>query len=249
MSFTATTVRHRPRFVAWSFSKLKNWRDCPRRHAEVDLAKRWQGDGNNEHIEFGNAVHEALEHRVFRGTPIPSVLQASLEMDMEGAVQKILQGAPTAAAWAERTGGTLLPEQQLALTKDFQPCEWMDRTKNVWLRAKIDVTKILGPGAVLYDWKTGKVSDRESDQLVISAAMIFAHYPEVQQIRTMYVWLKPDATTSLTVKREQMPEFWAKILPEVARYTKDVQDQKFLPRPTGLCGWCPVKSCEHNPKD
>lgn len=249
MTFQATTTRHRPRFVSWSFSKLKNWRDCGRRHAEVDLAKRWQGEGGNEHIEYGNAVHDALEKRVFHGTSIPKHLQGALRMDLEGAAAKVLQGAGTAAEWSAKNGGILLPEQQLGMTQDFQPCEWMDRTKNVWLRAKIDVTKILGPGAVLYDWKTGKVSDRESDQLLISAAMIFAHYPQVQQIRTMYVWLKEDATTSLTVKREQLPEFWSGILPDVAKYTKDVQNQTFLPRPSGLCGWCPVKSCEHNPKE
>lgn len=249
MAFTATTTRHRPRYVAWSYSKLANWRNCPRQHGEVDLAKKWGQDGENEHIQFGNAVHEAMEHRLFRGTPIPAHLQSTLQMDLEKAAGKVLQGDANAEAWMKRTGGLLLPEQQLAMTDDFQPAEWMDRTKMVWLRAKIDVTKILGPAALLYDWKTGKVNDRESDQLVISAAMIFAKYPQVQKIRTCYVWLKPDATTTLDVTRDQMPEFWTKILPEVARYTKDVQTSNFPPKPSGLCGWCPVKSCEHNPKD
>lgn len=227
MAFTATTTRHRPRYVAWSYSKLKNWRDCPRKHGEVDLAKKWSEGGENEHIQFGNAVHEAMEHRLFHGTPIPAHLQSTLQMNLETAAGKVLQGDANAEAWMKRTGGLLLPEQQLAMTDDFQPAEWMDRTKMVWLRAKIDVTKILGPAALLYDWKTGKVSDRESDQLVISAAMIFAKYPQVQKIRTCYVWLKPDATTTLDVTRDQMPEFWTKILPEIARYTKDVQTSNF----------------------
>jgi hypothetical protein len=215
----------------------------------VDIAKKWGSGDTNEHIEYGNAIHDALEKRLIHGSTIPQPLQAGVQMNMEQAVQKILQGHPTAASWEQATGGILKGEQQLAMTDDFVPCEWMDRTRNVWLRAKIDVSKILGPCAVLYDWKTGKVDDREKDQLLISAAMIFAQYPQVMKIRTLYVWLKEDATTTLDVTREQMPEFWTKILPEVGRYTKDVQQNTFPPKPSGLCGWCPVKSCEHNPKD
>ena len=247
MSFKATTTRRTPRYVGWGFSKLKNWRNCPKRHLEVDIEKKWGQGEQSDALEFGNAVHKAMENRIMKGTPIPVHLQAELKGSMEAWCHRVLGGFKDAADFQTQTGGILIGEQQLAMGEDFQECGWFDKTTNVWLRAKIDVTKIQGPVAFLPDWKTGNISDRESEQLAISAAMIFAKYPQVQVVRTKFVWLKEDAETTLDIKREQMPEFWAGILPEVNAYRAAVTNMDMPAKPSGLCGWCPVHTCSHHP--
>lgn len=242
------TTRRKPRYIGWSFSNLKEWRACPRRCLETRIEKKWPDEGGNEHLELGKAVHTAMENRILKGDPIPVHLQAYFAANLEGWANKLLGGRPDAAAYKAATGMEIFGEQQLAITEDYKPCEWFDKKENVWARAMVDVT-MLGPNkAVLFDWKTGKVNEREKDQLLISAGLIFLHYPQIQNVRTMYVWLKEDATTTLDVHRNQMGEFWAGILPDVNAYRKGVATLNMPPKPSGLCRWCPVRTCEFHPE-
>lgn len=246
MSFEAKTTRHQARYVGWSFSKLRNFRNCPRRHLECDIEKKWNEGETNETIEFGNAVHKAMEDRIKLGTPIPAHLQSYLKADMEKWCLKVLHGHSNIDDFTNVTGGHIGVELQLALTEQYEPCKWFDEQHNVWTRAKIDVCKRLGPCAILLDWKTGKVSDREKEQLLISAAVIFHHHPEVQAVRTCYVWLKEDAETTLDVTREDLPKIWESLLPEINHYRASVAANNFPEKPSGLCGYCPVRSCKYN---
>lgn len=249
MAFQVQRAKTGPRYIGWGYTKLRNWRNCPRQHLETDIEKKWVETGDNENLEFGNAVHTALEKRILEAVPIPPHLQANLKGDMEHWCRKVLGGFRDATDFEIATKGLLKGEQQLAMGEDFAPCGWFDKKVNVWLRAKLDIMKIVGPACLLLDWKTGKVSDREQDQLAISAAMVFAHFPQVQAVRSVYVWLKEgtDVTTTMDIRRTDLPAFWAGILPEVNQYRKDLSELNMPPKPSGLCGWCRVKSCEHNP--
>ena len=62
---TATTVRRGPppnKPFSWSWSKIKNYEMCPRRHYNVDVLKAYQDDSDN--LRRGNAVHEYLAKRL-----------------------------------------------------------------------------------------------------------------------------------------------------------------------------------------
>jgi hypothetical protein len=243
---TPVTKRSRPRYVSWSYSKLKNWRTCPRRHYHADIAKDFREDDTSDAIQYGKAVHEALAQRIKAGTPIPKHL-ANADPGLEKWAVKVVGEFQSAINFEwKNPGQKLLVENQLAITKDFGPCEWFDKKVPVWHRSVLDVIKINGPVALSIDWKTGKITE-ESEQLLISTQCVFAHFPEVQVVRTKFVWLKEDAETTLDVTREHMPMLWAKLLPELAQYEKAVTENNFPPRPNELCGrWCPVLSCEHN---
>lgn len=246
MAFEAKTTRRQARYIGWSYSKLKNFRDCPRRHLECDIEKKWNEGETNDHIEFGNAVHKAMEDRLKFGTPIPAHLQSSLSANMEAWCLKVLHGYENAEAFGAVAGQRLGVELQLAITEAYEPCGWFDKQQNVWSRAKIDVAKIKTPGAILIDWKTGKVQSKENEQLLISAAIMFAHVPSLEFIRTCYVWLKEDAETTLDVKRSDVGNIWADLLPQINHYRKSVAENNFPEKPSGLCRWCPVRTCQHN---
>ena len=53
---------------------------------------------------------------------------------------------------------------------------------------------------LVVDWKTGKILE-DGVQLALAAACVFTHYPEVEHIRSEFIWLKDNATTPAYFKR------------------------------------------------
>ena len=214
------------RSFAFSYSRMKNFEVCPRRHAEVDL-KRSVKEAESEQLSWGNAVHKALELRIKDGAKLP------IGMEMyEGLCQKMASAA-----------GKVLVEQQLAITSDFGPTAWF--APNAWFRAKIDVAVVNGPVALLVDWKTGKIVE-DSVQLTLAAAAFFAHAPKVQAIRSRFYWLGDNCETNLDLRRDDMPAFWTSIWPRVEPLKTAYDTNNYPPIPGRLCRrWCPVKSCEY----
>lgn len=225
-----TTVRNKPKAFSFSYSKLKNYETCPKRHFHYDVSKDVV-EPEGESLQYGNAVHAALANAITGDAELPSHFKHL-------------------APWAEKvkTGRVdkMLVEQKLAITNEFEPCEWF--AKNAWYRGIADVVKITGRVALAIDWKTGKIVE-DGSQLALMAACIFAHHPEVEKIRTEFVWLKEDATTRADFSRDDMALVWAGILPRVKLLQIAHETTTFPPKPGGLCRkWCSVTSCPHQGK-
>lgn len=228
--FVTETTRYSPKqkkSFAWSYSKLKNFEACPKRHYHVDLKKDFR-EADSTQLLWGNAVHKSLAQRISQGTILPP-----LHQEYEPWAKKVLHGP-----------GEISVEQDLAINKDFQPCEWFG--KDAWLRVKIDVAKLNGPVGLLIDWKTGKIVE-DSVQLALSAAVAFSHYPQLQAIRTMYVWLKEDAETKIMIKRSDLPTLWNNLWDRIENLKTAHETDNYPPTPNRLCrSWCPVKVCPHH---
>ena len=220
-----TTVRTRPKAFAWSYSKIKNFETCPKRYWHYDVSKDVK-EPEGEALQYGNAVHAALAAALL-GEPLPNHF-------------KNLQ------SWVDRITtreGKILTEQKLAITDEFEPCDWF--AKNAWYRGIADVIKITGRVALAIDWKTGKIVE-DGSQLALMAQCIFSHHPEVERIRTEFVWLKEDATTRADFARKDMADVWKGILPRVSLLQNAHETMTFPPKPGGLCRkWCSVHSCPH----
>ena len=214
------------RAFAFSYSRMKNFEACPRRHHEVDLKKSFKED-ESEQLTWGNSVHKSLERRVGYGEKLP------IGMEMyEGLCQKIASSK-----------GKILVEQQLAINKDFGPTAWF--APDAWFRAKIDVAVVMEPVALLGDYKTGKIIE-DSVQLKLAAAAFFAHAPAIQKIRSKFYWLGDGVETPVDVARDDMPKFWSSIWPRVEALKVAYDTNNYPPIPGRLCRrWCPVKSCEY----
>lgn len=211
----------------WSYSKLKNFESCPKRHWHIDVAKDVQEE-ESEQLQWGNEVHKALAERLSKKKELPVPMRA-----YEDWCVKI-----------ESTPGELLVEQKLAITRDFGPTTFF--AKDVWFRGVGDVIKINGPVALIGDWKTGKIVE-DSQQLALSAACVFAHYPSVQAVRSEFIWLAEDARTSATMKRADMPAMWRNLWPRIEALEYAHNMTNYPAKPGRLCrSWCPVKVCPHH---
>lgn len=213
---------------AWSYSKLKNFEVCPKRHWHIDIQKDVKEE-DSDNLTWGNAVHKALANRVSKGTPLPD-------------------GMKGYEHWCERitSGGnsTILVERKYAITSDFGPAEYFGR--NAWYRGVADVLKLMPPVALAVDWKTGKILE-DSVQLALMAACIFAHHPEIQKIRTEFIWLKDDASSRADFSRADMASMWRGLWPRIEQLRHAYETTSYPAKPGRLCKrWCPVTQCPHH---
>lgn len=222
-----TTVRNRPKAFSFSYSKLKNFETCPKRHFHYEVAKDVREE-EGEALQYGNAVHAALAEALV-GKPLPKHFS-----NLQHWVDRVCKSGHD----------KLLTEQKLAITNEFEACEWF--AKNAWYRGIADVIKVTGAVALAIDWKTGKILE-DGSQLALMAQCIFAHHPEVKKIRTEFIWIKEDATTRADFAREDMADVWKGLLPRVSALQHAHDTQTFPPKPGGLCRkWCAVVSCPHH---
>jgi Protein of unknown function (DUF2800). len=61
--------------TAWSYSSIKTFDQCPKKYYHLKVAKDVK-DIPGEAALYGTAVHEAAEHFVKDGTPIPEKLRS-----------------------------------------------------------------------------------------------------------------------------------------------------------------------------
>ena len=231
MTINTVTTGGKPKPFAWSYSKLKNFETCPKRYYNIDVAKLVKEE-ESEQLTYGNTLHKVLAEAISGKAPLPDHFR-----HLQSWVDKLT-----------RTDGKLLVEQQLAIDINFGPTEWFSKT--AWYRGIADVIKIVGaPGAqvaVVLDWKTGKILE-DGIQLALMAQCVFAHHPDIQKIRTEFVWLKEDATTRADFTRDDMVKVWAGLMPRVQTLENAHKAANFPPKPGYLCRkWCPVDACPNH---
>lgn len=209
---------------AWTYSQLDTFETCPKKFYHLKVAKDYV-DPPSVHSEWGTRVHSAFEENLKEGTPLPEGME---------------HWQPIADKIAKLPGEKLC-EHKLALDRNFQPAEW----KNSWTRGIADVIVIHKDKAAVIDYKTGK--RKPSEQLDLYANYVFAHFPAVEQVTTMFVWLKEKKVDKKPITRNCVPEIWQGILPRVAKLESAYKRDSWVARPSGLCrGWCPVTECPHN---
>ena len=216
--------------MAWagSYSKLKNYETCPKRHYEVDIAKNFKD--STEQLDWGNRVHKSLADACTGKVALPLELK-----DYQKWVDRVRAGP-----------GELLVEQKYAITRDFQACEYFG--PRVWWRGIGDAVRVDGPVALGLDWKTGKVL-HDSVQLMLLAACIFAFHKEVKVVRTEFIWLKDDCSTQDIWWRKDMADAWVSLLPRIKALEDANKTMTFPPVPGKLCrSYCPVLSCPYHGK-
>ena len=216
---------------AWSWSRLKNFRVCPKKHYHVDLAKEFK-EPDNDILIWGNQVHEAMAARIATGKPLPAIME---HYDEWPASMKVLQDQ----GWAVRT------ELKLAMSEAHKPTGFFDN--HTWFRGVCDVLAIESKtgAALALDWKTGQIKP-DAEQLALNAALIFSHYPEVSVVDTVYVWLGNDDKTTKRFTRADMLPLWSGLMPEINQLAEAHRTTTYPPKPSGICiRHCPVTSCPH----
>lgn len=213
--------------LPWSYSSVTAFETCPRRYFLTKVTKA-VSDPPNEAALHGSAVHKAIEDYL---------------KDDKGFPDKYAQYKPVVDKVKGSTGDKRI-EYKFALTNAFKPTEFF--AKDAWVRGVFDVSIINGTNATVLDWKLGKLKE-DHDQLKLFAAATFATDPEVQTVKTGYIWLAQGKTTKKTFQREEAGSIWRDFLPRVRRLEVAQESGNFPPKPSGLCkAWCPCtrNDCE-----
>lgn len=217
--------------MANSYSSVKDFEGCPKRFHEVRILKKFKQQ-DTEATLYGTAVHKAFEDYVQDGTSLP---------------EKFSQFEPYVKPLAGLKG-SIYVEKKLGVRKDFTPCDFF--AEDVWMRGIPDYLAISESGetARVADYKTGK-SSRYADmgQLELMAAMVMAHFPAVNTVKTALLFVVAKDIIKSEFTRGQLPDIWARWAGRTNAIDKALTVGVWNPRPSALCRFCPVTSCPNHP--
>ena len=222
-------VLGQPKDTAWSYSRLHGFEICPRRFHENDIKKAWPKDTSPQ-LDWGDAVHAAMATALKTGEPLPTVFRIFQKW-----IDKV-----------NRTPGELLIEDDArwAITREFMPTPWF--SDKVWLRTVADAVKLDYPTALIVDWKAGKSANADPIQLILTSLVCLVQFPEVECVRSDFIWLQEDSQTTQVLYRNEAADQWAELLPRVELLQRAIATNNFPPRPNRFCrNYCNVKSCEY----
>jgi hypothetical protein len=235
--------------LPWSHSSIAGFETCGRQYEEIKVLHNFQDQKNPASI-WGDEVHKVFEKYIAAGVAERERLGIDWTMEqIEANITHVLpvnmvQYREYLATFIARPGKTLV-EQQYALDKRLQPCEFYDK-KNCWGRGIIDVLTLLGNVALVDDHKTGKNRKKDMQQLIIFALLTFYHHPEIDTCQCTFHWLQLGAQDSEEFTRDMIPKMWETLVPKLDRYMRAFHLGIFHPKPSGLCkNHCAVQTCEH----
>jgi hypothetical protein len=213
-----------------SFSSLNTYLNvCPHQYQHRYVLKMpFEG---NEATRRGTAVHEAMEHRIGRGTKLPK----------EHAHYETF--AVTFDKY-EESAYTLRVEQQLAVDREGDLVDFF--SPKAFFRGKLDLS-LVSPDyehAYILDWKTGRPWEAPLE-LQTGAVLLEAAHVNLKSIYGQFAWLREGKMGKIH-NLTDTDKTWDKIVTASMQIAADTAAGHFEKRPGPLCGYCPVKKCEHN---
>ena len=143
--------------------------------------------------------------------------------------------------------GDVYCELQLGVTEDLQACNFDDK-EFCWSRGIIDYLRVNIRKGLAIDFKSGKRKIGLT-QLMQNAGLIFAHFPELEELTTAYAWLQENKIDKTKYTRSQFEDIWDYFRKDVQPMEWSYENNAWPANPSGLCGkWCCVIDCEHNGK-
>ena len=217
--------------VKWSHSALKDYEGCPRRYHAVKVLKQFPFTDTQATL-YGKELHSAAEFYIKDDKPLPP--QFEFVKDMLDA----LKAKP----------GRKLCEYEMGVTADLRPCGFM--AEDVWVRGIADLLIIDDDNltARVVDYKTGNNKYPDREQLRLMALMVFVHFPHIRKVSGGLLFVVKNDLVKASFLRGEAEEYWWDYRERVARIEKAHETGVWNPKPTPLCGWCVVKTCEHNRK-
>ena len=216
--------------TAWSYSSIKTFDQCPKKYYHLKVAKDFKDEGNDA-SRYGNDAHEAAEHYIKHGTPIPEKY-------------KIMQPVVHTLA---KFKGEKHTELKLGVRKTdtgYEPCGFFD--KDVWYRGIVDIVIIDGWNAHMVDYKTGKNAKyADMKQLDLMAGAIFVHFPDVLRIKSGLAFVVSNEFPRKTHVRTELSQYMNVFEDQLYMLGQAEEHGVWNAKSSPLCGWCPVKTCEN----
>lgn len=213
--------------VQHSYSALTLAETCLKKYYHERIKKDYKGTTSSVG-DYGLEAHKAFEKRLINKKPLP------MDLRHHEKILKKLDDAP----------GVGLPEQKLAINKDFEPTGFFD--SDVWLRAVIDYVKTNNSVAMIVDHKFGRMK-HDFDQVSLCAAVFSCYEPDINKYVVAYYWAKEKTLMPKRIQKEEIPVVWEKFLPRFKRLEMAVENQEFPAKPNYLCKkYCSVRSCQYH---
>ena len=210
---------------------MKDFEGCPRRYHEVKVLNNYPFQ-ETEATYYGKEFHSAAEHYIKDGTPLPPQFEYAKD---------------TLDALLSKPGRKLC-EYEMGLTKDLLPCSFHD--KNRWVRGIADLLIIDDDNltARVVDYKTGNNKYPDTDQLKLMSLMVFKHFPHIRKVSSALLFVVKNDMVKSSMAVDEADAVWWEYRERVARLEQCFASGVWNPKSSGLCPWCPVKTCEFNPK-
>jgi CRISPR/Cas system-associated exonuclease Cas4 (RecB family) len=173
------------RITSWSDSRLRTYRQCPRKAKYLYIEKLKEPP--SAPMEEGNRVHKLAED-VLNGklkTIPPEFAKLRAEIEELLRDRKYIQ-----------------VEVQFSFRADWSLCSWFD--KDAWLRVKLDVLRIKEGVALIRDWKTGREKDEDAEQLDLYALALFEADPAVNEVHIELCYTKSGALVGTDPEKPYM---------------------------------------------
>lgn len=211
--------------IVFSYTFVNDYENCPKKAFHKYVLRDVPYE-ETEAMRWGNLVHESFEKRIAHGRPLPKELE-----DYELLVA-YFDGKPV---------GT---ELKVGMKKDGSPCGFFE--DGVWCRGKIDVSYLNPPHGIFFDWKTGKKRE-DPHELEIQALLLQSRQPDVRVITGRYVWLQDRAIGKAHNLSDTLSTY-KQLVGLSDTVARNAAVNHWPARENNLCPWCPVHSCQFNPK-
>lgn len=214
-----------------SYSGLSLYRRCPRawKHTYIDGNR---GEPGKAAIR-GTKLHEALE-AYFSGGLWPE--DNNVLRPWKSFIYDLATLFPT-------------PEEQVAVTRDWEPTGFEDPTAN--LRGAFDLSYQHEGTLFIIDWKSGQQYASHQDQAAMYAVLGRAIYPDVERVEASMVYLDiPKEFSTWRYDHTLLDEIMGSIEDQVCIVRSD---EEYLPTPSQSgCKWCQLSwrnggSCDKSP--
>lgn len=207
-----------------SYSFIRDFINCPKQCYHRYIAKDLPFE-ETEALKWGNRVHKAFEDGINKGVPLPEDVPY---VNWLSAIRSLPKDRIAA-------------EVKLAATADGQPTAFF--AKDVAFRGKVDVLVERDSEGVIPDWKTGKVHE-DPLELKVQGWLVRVNKPYLKTLTGFYVWLKEKRKGKDYNLIDDSTEKWL-----YDKRKEIMAKTEWEPKPSGLCGYCSVKTCSFNRRE
>lgn len=218
-------------FTAWSFSRWKDYRQCPAYAKYKFLEKRPEPD--HPASARGTEVHESAEGYVSgKLKKLPEMFKP-MRKDLDN-LKKVK--AKT--------------EQEWAFDAQWCKVDWF--AKDAWLRIKVDShylmeerkRKVTATTVHIIDYKTGKVHGEHEMQRSLYALGALLVYPDAVAVVVEHWYMDSGEIHQDEYRADQLEALkkeWTQ------RTVPMMRDRRFAPRPGNYCRWCHFRKGNNGP--
>jgi hypothetical protein len=233
--FARPPAEVRRKMDAWSYSRYKDWLQCPYKAFLKHVLKI--REPGSPAMDRGNHAHKVAEDLLLGKITWEEARVLALEAGDKSrfgpkAKPISLQNLRKDFDLAARSKPTV--EEQWGFAQDWSEAGWFG--DSTWLRAKLDLCYLTKKGHMrVVDHKSGQKYADHAEQADLYALTTFIKFPNVTDITVEYWYFDLGEKTFAKFKRSEMPTL-------IERWENKVRpmmnDTTYPCRPGPYCRWC-----------